>query len=859
MGMSAKAEQLLGEMKMQQIPAGKIYRSYVLASSASLKAEKWDTALQLLQYITSEGFHLPPRIYSKIMLQLAKAARQDEAMKLLKRMIELGISPDESTYALAISSCLKARDWQVALNLFEYMCSKGVSPSVNTYTAIIQVCSRAKKLKECEKMFQKMKEENIPPNIHTYSAMITAYLVAGNSKSALQLYDRSLEAGFTPNEHMYIKALHACGRLGDSTRAFALFDQFLNEGYTPKHYVMLHLFYSLVSDGLWEKSISLLDNLPKLYKIQPTVRIYNAVLSCISQSSCVPSVAFDVFEDMRNNGLEPNWPTYDCLTLLCIQNQDYDTALQLFSEIRQSKLMQDASAFNRLLLLHKRCGDQNSIKSTFDEMKRHHIQPDAFSYNVRVSASTELEEIMELWSDMQMNKVVPNQRTFNVFIFACAQNGYWSKAFDFLLQMEKQGIERSLITYNILLSSLPADGSAVEQASFLLNHMQQSDVQPDAVSYTCAIKTCGHAGRSQLAFRMYEEAIAKNITPDSQMYETLIGAHGDDAEWKQGLELIQQLHGTTNELRKQYLELITACLRSHNYEGALGVYTHLVESEPGCNPDLFMCNGALLACSKLGRGDKARSIFEIMRKFKLSPNDFSFVTAFTSFVASDMWEEAYKVLLSSKNEDVSIQVNVFNSHAVDVVASKGESSRILEMISCMNKLGVRPNAETASRAFAPLVRDEDLSSCFFLLDGFRSLNAPIGETLYGLLISLCESKGENEKGLELLRDALADGYFQNVFKVQEDDFPLLDLHCQTLGVSFTLIRHFIAEMSASKINGGARRLWVVTGLGNHVLQDGRRGVLRENIGGFIQEQLQYPVTVPTANPGMMLVTIPHES
>mmetsp|Transcript_2278 Transcript_2278/g.2619 ORF Transcript_2278/g.2619 Transcript_2278/m.2619 type:complete len:182 (-) Transcript_2278:19-564(-) len=181
------------------------------------------------------------------------------------------------------------------------------------------------------------------------------------------------------------------------------------------------------------------------------------------------------------------------------------------------------------------------------------------------------------------------------------------------------------------------------------------------------------------------------------------------------------------------------------------------------------------------------------------------------------------------------------------------------MISCMNKLGVRPNAETASRAFAPLVRDEDLSSCFFLLDGFRSLNAPIGETLYGLLISLCESKGENEKGLELLRDALADGYFQNVFKVQEDDFPLLDLHCQTLGVSFTLIRHFIAEMSASKINGGARRLWVVTGLGNHVLQDGRRGVLRENIGGFIQEQLQYPVTVPTANPGMMLVTIPHES
>ena len=58
-------------------------------------------------------------------------------------------------------------------------------------------------------------------------------------------------------------------------------------------------------------------------------------------------------------------------------------------------------------------------------------------------------------------------------------------------------------------------------------------------------------------------------------------------------------------------------------------------------------------------------------------------------------------------------------------------------------------------------------------------------------------------------------------------------------------------MAASPASKGIsdNRVVIVTGRGNHVLPDGRQGVLREEVEVFLRQVLELEVTVPPNNPG----------
>ena len=64
-------------------------------------------------------------------------------------------------------------------------------------------------------------------------------------------------------------------------------------------------------------------------------------------------------------------------------------------------------------------------------------------------------------------------------------------------------------------------------------------------------------------------------------------------------------------------------------------------------------------------------------------------------------------------------------------------------------------------------------------------------------------------------------------------------------------------MAASPASKGIsdNRVVIVTGRGNHVLPDGRQGVLREEVEVFLKQELEVEVTVPPDNSGCLVVTV----
>ena len=77
----------------------------------------------------------------------------------------------------------------------------------------------------------------------------------------------------------------------------------------------------------------------------------------------------------------------------------------------------------------------------------------------------------------------------------------------------------------------------------------------------------------------------------------------------------------------------------------------------------------------------------------------------------------------------------------------------------------------------------------------------------------------------------------NDIKVKMNSIDALDLHNFTVAVSKTLIRRYILEFNSvyDAKSSTLREMLLITGRGNHVLDDGRKGVLREEIEIFVKE------------------------
>ena len=108
---------------------------------------------------------------------------------------------------------------------------------------------------------------------------------------------------------------------------------------------------------------------------------------------------------------------------------------------------------------------------------------------------------------------------------------------------------------------------------------------------------------------------------------------------------------------------------------------------------------------------------------------------------------------------------------------------------------------------------------------------------------------------------MEEGLFVDAFSM-ENGLDMLDLHRFSLDTAKALIRCFLDRKKRSIVAGSPAmkgtsdsKVVIVTGRGNHILPDGRQGVLREEVEVFLMQKLEVEVTVPQDNPGRLVVTL----
>ncbi|KAG6520104.1 hypothetical protein ZIOFF_017136 [Zingiber officinale] len=151
------------------------------------------------------------------------------------------------------------------------------------------------------------------------------------------------------------------------------------------------------------------------------------------------------------------------------------------------------------------------------------------------------DQCWNLYGEMRTTGVLPNTYTFNILILSlCRGSDGSARAVEFLDEMESEGFDPDVVTYNTLMDGYCRKGM-LSDAFYLYRVMQPRGVEPDLISYT--ILTNGLCGEGDVfkARQLFDEMLHRGICPDTYSYNVLLNGYCNGGKLRKSRLLVQEM------------------------------------------------------------------------------------------------------------------------------------------------------------------------------------------------------------------------------------------------------------------------------------------------------------------------------
>eukprot|EP01064_Diplonema_japonicum_P009991 TRINITY_DN17374_c0_g1_i1.p1 TRINITY_DN17374_c0_g1~~TRINITY_DN17374_c0_g1_i1.p1 ORF type:complete len:892 (+),score=218.73 TRINITY_DN17374_c0_g1_i1:53-2728(+) len=372
----------------------------------------------------------------------------------------------------------------------------------------------------------------VKPDMMTYQTLIVAADRMGKADTAFEIFDEMKEAGIQPDLATYIKLLNVCVLNHDTQKAIHLFDEAIEN------------------------------------KIIPDVSLYNAFINVLAEAG--DELIFEIFSQLstllQHLNIKPNQQTYNVLIKACTQlrrpgdpspDDDLPTnksdmqiredlirerntertrkAFEIYEQMCKptSPVKLDVVTYTTLMDVCAITGDTEKARELLEDMKQRDVSPTILTYNkmMNVFVSADDESIVEIF-DVLRNGDEP---TLNLESYTILLNFYARRRDPAVLSlfddMKKSGIDPDARVYNVMLSYC-AELQDKRKSLKFFEELKLRELAADIHTYNALMAVFSESG-DELIFKVFEEMIENNITPDKTTFSTLI-------KQKKGLDCLRK-------------------------------------------------------------------------------------------------------------------------------------------------------------------------------------------------------------------------------------------------------------------------------------------------------------------------------
>ncbi|CAM6093169.1 unnamed protein product [Calypogeia fissa] len=506
------------------------------------------------------------------------------------------------------------------------------------------------------------------PSAPELKHMITSNIhIDGTTTEALAVLKNRLQRSITSDSDTYVKVLQTCLKQKDHLAAKQVHDCIIQSGMDKNLYVVGNLLNVYIKCGALLDARQVFDQLEKKSVVAWTNMIAGYAKSDQAES------ALELFNQMRQEGVEPNEITYLSILKACASPVALKWGKQIHECIRHAGFDSDVRVGTAVLKMYAKCGCIMEATQVFEnltkrdliswnviigglaqhgcgheayrlfrQMRREGFEPDAITYLSILNASASagaLEWVPEVHAHAHKAGLESDLRVGSALVHMYAESGSIDDARVIFDRMEK----RELVTWNVMIGGLAQYGCGHE-AYRLFCQMRREGFEPDAITYLSILNASASAGALEWVKEVHGHASKARLESDLRVGNALVHMYAksgsiDDARvvfdrmekrdvvtWTVMIGGLAQ-HGCGHEayrlfcqMRREgfepdaitYLSILNASASAGALEWVKEVHGH--DSKAGLESDLRVGNALVQMYAESGSIDDARVVFDRIEK-----------------------------------------------------------------------------------------------------------------------------------------------------------------------------------------------------------------------------------------------------
>ncbi|XP_031495985.1 pentatricopeptide repeat-containing protein At5g48910-like [Nymphaea colorata] len=402
--------------------------------------------------------------------------------------------------------------------------------------------------------------------------------------------------------------------------------------------------------------------------VRPSVFMWNSMIrGCSITGNLAANDGFSLYKRMHSeNEAKPNSFTFNFVLKSCAAAVAVEEGKEVHAHVAKSGCFWSPHIRTTMVSMYVKCGEVSDAQQAFDEMTERSLV--AWSALVSGYASAGMTtKALDLFRDMQLAGVTPDEVTLVGVISACAQAGAlkmgrWVHAYvekrtvqlDVVLgtalvdmyskcgcietarQLFVEMPRRDTMLWTCMIMGLAAHGLACD-ALEVFSQMKLENVRQDAVTFIAVLSACAHGGLVAEGKSCFDLMIKNGISPQVEHYACMVDLLCRAGQVDEAYEFVRDMPLKPNAV--MWRTLLVACRNSGNVTMGEAIGKCLLEAEPFSGENYVLFSNLYAACS---RWEEVGIVRKMMKQRRVKANPGCSSVEIDGVVLEFLkWDESY--------------------------------------------------------------------------------------------------------------------------------------------------------------------------------------------------------------------------
>ncbi|XP_021765200.1 pentatricopeptide repeat-containing protein At2g33680-like [Chenopodium quinoa] len=284
-----------------------------------LKCGSANNALKMFALSTDKS----PIMWSAMVTGFAQSGHSKKALELFSKMHYSGVRPSEYTFVGVINACSDDGAVEEGRQIHSYSVKMGFENQMYIITALVDMYAKCGSIADARKGFDCLQE----PDVVLWTSMIGGYIQHGDNEEALSLYGRMEAEGILPNDLTIASVLKGCSSLAALEQGKQVHARAIKYGLAGEMTIGSSLSSMYAKCGCIGEGNMVFQRMTTRDIVS-----WNAMISGLAQNECSDK-ALDLFEEMRSEGVKPDYVTFVNILSACSHMGLVERAWEYFKMI----------------------------------------------------------------------------------------------------------------------------------------------------------------------------------------------------------------------------------------------------------------------------------------------------------------------------------------------------------------------------------------------------------------------------------------------------------------------------------------------------------------------------------------------